>query len=101
MNGSYHSWWLASATDGLYTASGGLVARSVAGTSGRHVGQEVDAITTFNYSPQLQLSGGYAYIFPGEFLKNTTAGHAYSYPFVMATYVFLGEQPAIGRRQTR
>ncbi len=92
--GSYHSWWLASATDGLYSASGALVTRSITGTAGRHVGQEVDGQLTYAYSPQLQIGGGYAYLVPGEFLKSTTPGHSYNYPYVMATYVFLGEKPA-------
>jgi hypothetical protein len=94
LSGSYHSWWLASATDGLYNAGGALVARSPTGAAGSHVGQEIDAQATYTYSRQLQFSTGYAYIVPGEFLKHTTPGHAYSYPFVMVTYVFLGEHPA-------
>lgn len=93
LTGSYHSWWLASPTDGLYSASGALVARSLAGTAGRHVGQEVDAQLAYAYSPQLQIAGGYAYLIPGEFLKNTTPGHAYSYPYVMVTHVFMGDRP--------
>ena len=101
VSGSYHSWWLASATDGLYSASGAQLARSAAGSAGRHVGQEIDAQMAFAYSPQLQISGGYAYLAPGEFLKNTTSGRRYIYPFVMVTYVFLGEQPAIGGRGTK
>lgn len=96
--GSYHSWWLASATDALYNASGAVVARSTAGTAGRQVGQELDGILTYTYSPQLQVNGGLAHIFPGEFLKTTTGGHSYTYPYVMVTYVFLGETPAAGRR---
>jgi alginate export protein len=94
MTGSYHSWWLASATDGLYTASGALIAQSLTGTAGRHVGQEIDGQVMYTYSPQLQIGGGYAYLLPGEFLKTTTPGHSYNYPYVMATYVFLGEKPA-------
>jgi hypothetical protein len=100
VNGSYHSWWLASPTDALYSASGAAIARSTGGTAGRHVGQEVDGQVSFRYSPQFQVSGGYAYLIPGEFLKATTPGHAYSYPYLMFTYVFLGEQPAIGRGRT-
>ena len=76
--GSYHSWWLASATDALYSASGALVARSTAGTAGSHVGQEIDAQVSFVYSPQLQIGGGYAHLVPGEFLKNTTPGRSYT-----------------------
>jgi hypothetical protein len=98
---SYHSWWLASATDGLYSASGALVARSTAGTAGRHVGQELDGQVSFAYSPQLQIAGGYAHLFTGEFLRNTTPGRSYKAPYVMVTYVFLGEQPALGGRRTQ
>ena len=91
---SYHSWWLASATDGLYSSSGALVTRSPTGTAGTHVGQELDGQATYVYSPQLQINGGLAHVFPGEFLKNATAGHQYTYPYVMVTYVFLGDRPA-------
>ena len=34
-------------------------------------------------------------------LTKATAGHSYSYPYVMLTYVFIGETPAIGTRQGR
>ena len=101
VSGGYHSYWLASATDALYSAGGAVVARSSAGTAGRYVGQEVDAQTTYIYSPQLQIAGGFAHLIPATFLKNTTQGHAYDYPFVMVTYVFLGEKPAIGGRKAQ
>jgi hypothetical protein len=101
LSSSIHDYWLASATDGLYSASGSRVARSITGTAGTHVGREIDIQATFVYSAQFQLAGGYAYLAPGEFLKNTTAGHGYSYPFVMGTYVFLGESPTFGRRNTK
>ena len=94
VSGSYHSWWLASATDALYSASGALVARSTAGTAGRHVGQEADAQAVYTYSPQLQIAGGYARVFPGEFLKNTTPGESYNLSYLMVTYVFIGDRPA-------
>ena len=99
VSGGYHSYWLASATDALYSAGGAVVARSSAGTAGRFVGQEVDLQTTYIYSPQIQIAGGFAHLIPGTFLKNTTEGHAYDYPFVMVTYVFLGEKPAIAGRK--
>jgi hypothetical protein len=101
VSGGYHSYWLASATDALYSAGGAVVARSSAGTAGRYVGQEVDVQTAYIYSSQLQVAGGFAHLIPGTFLKNTTRGHAYSYPFVMITYVFLGEKPAIGGRKAQ
>jgi Alginate export len=101
VNGGYHSWWLASVTDALYSAGGAAIARSAAGTGGRHVGQEVDVQAAYNYSPQLQIGAGYAHLIPGEFLTNTSPGHSYSYPYLMVTYVFLGEKPAIAWRNTQ
>ena len=61
----------------------------------------MDIQAAYIYSPQLQIGAGYAYLIPGEFLTHTTPGHAYSYPYVMLTYVFLGEKPAIGWRKTQ
>jgi hypothetical protein len=100
--GSYHSFWLASATDALYTASGAAVTRSANGSAGRHVGQELDAQAIYTYSPQLQIGGGYAHVIPGEFLDITTPGRAYNYSYLMVTYVFMGDKPAApGGRQPR
>jgi hypothetical protein len=90
---NYHSWWLASATDGLYAASGALlVPRVVGGAANTHVGQELDLQVSHPITPQLQLAAGYAYMFSGAFLKEATPGASYSYPYVMATYVFLAEK---------
>jgi hypothetical protein len=93
VSGSYHSFWLASATDALYAATGAAVVRSAAGTAGRHIGQELDAQAVYTYSPQLQIAGGYAYLLPGEFLNNTTPGQSYHSSYLMVTYVFIGDKP--------
>ena len=89
---NYPSWWLAEKTDGLYAASGALVARVAAGAADSHVGQELDLFVNRAITPQLQLQAGYAHIFTGAFLKQATPGASYSYPYVMATYVFLAEK---------
>ena len=86
--------------DALYNAGGAAIARSVAGTAGRFVGQEIDGGATYTYSPQLQISGGYSRILPGEFLSNTTPGESYNYAYLMFTYVFVGDRPvAVGKGQ--
>ena len=95
LSGSYHSFWLASPTDALYAANGASVARSIAGTAGRFVGQELDAQAVYTYSPQLQIAGGYAHVLPGTFLNNTTPGESYNSTYLMVTYVFLGDRPAV------
>ena len=91
IGGSYHSFWLASATDALYTAGGGVLARiAAAGAPDRHVGQELDIQATFTPSVRMQLHGGYSHIFPGAFLKTATPGKSYSGPYVMVTTMLLG-----------
>jgi hypothetical protein len=89
---NYHSWWLASRTDGLYAASGALVARVAGGAASTHVGQEIDFLVSRAITPQLQLSAGYAHMFSGAFLREATPGASYSHPYIMATYVFLAER---------
>lgn len=95
---SYHSFWLATGRDALYTAGGAVLARLPAGLpaeaglakAGRHVGQELDIQATFTPSVRMQLHGGYSHIFPGAFLKAATPGKSYSGPYVMVTTMLLG-----------
>jgi hypothetical protein len=89
---SYHSWWLSEEHDGLYSAGGALLARVATGAVSKHVGQEIDVQASRALTPQLQLAAGYAHIFPGAFLKQTTPGASYGHPYVMATYIFLAER---------
>jgi hypothetical protein len=88
---SYHSWWLAETSDALYSAAGAVFVPAMPGAGG-HVGQELDIQAQRPITPQIQLSGGYAYVFPGVFLTNATPGHAYGSPYVMVTYVLLAER---------
>jgi len=84
----YNNWFLASALDALYNSGGTAIARSAAGTAGTHVGQELDIVATWAIAKPLQASAGFGHLFPGEFLKTTTPGHAYNYSYVMFTYKF-------------
>ena len=84
----YSSYWLADAHDALYTSGGAVLARSAAGTAGTYVGQEIDVITSGRLRPGLGLSAGLGHFVPGTFLKNTTPGEAYTYPYAMLTYDF-------------
>jgi hypothetical protein len=89
---SYHSWWLAEKTDGLYGANGALLARVATGAASSHVGQELDIQVTRAVTPQIALAAGYSHVFTGAFLKEATPGASYSQPYVMVTYVFLAEK---------
>jgi hypothetical protein len=84
----YNDWYLASRFDAMYNASGVPMFRSATGTAGTHIGQEMDVIATWTIVKPLQAGAGFGHIFPGEFLKKTTPGIAYNFPYVMFTYKF-------------
>jgi hypothetical protein len=84
----YHNWWLASGRDGVYTAGGVLIARDPSGRSGRKVGQEVDFQAMGPVGGRLLIGGGVGHIIPGEFLRRTTPGAHYTFPYVMITWRF-------------
>jgi len=81
-------YWLADSRDALYAASGAVLARSLAGTAGTYVGREMEFVTAYKFTPRAVLSGGFARLTPGTFLKNTTPGVSYNYPFLMMAYDF-------------
>ena len=85
---NYHNWWLASATDALYAPAGAPVVRRTDGSAGRHVGQETDLEFSYAVSPQISAAGGVGHIFAGGFLKKTSAGAGYTFPFLMLIYTF-------------
>jgi hypothetical protein len=62
--------------------------RSTAGTAGTHVGQELDGYATWTIFKPLLVGAGIGHILPGEFLKNTTKGNPYTYPYMMVVWKF-------------
>lgn len=84
---SYHSFWLASARDGLYVG-GKSIARVTDGSAGHHVGQEIDAQFFWNYTKSDQINVGYGRIFPGHFLKTAMTGAPFNLFFVNIARVF-------------
>ena len=83
-----HSWHLANASDALYNAAGAAIARSADASAGTHVGEELDAQGMWSVSKQIQLGAGVGHIFPGEFLKRSTPGKAYTFPYLLAAWSF-------------
>jgi hypothetical protein len=86
----YADVWLANAHDALYAANGSavVVVSRANGSAGRWVGQELDGTLVYAFSKSSELGAGYGYLLPGTFLKTTTPGHAYSYPFLFYTARF-------------
>jgi hypothetical protein len=84
----YSSYWLANARDALYSGGGAPAARSVTGVAGTYVGREVDLIASGKLKEGLGFSAGLGRFIPGTFLKNTTPGKPYTYPYAMVTWDF-------------
>ncbi|MDP9170348.1 MAG: alginate export family protein [Acidobacteriota bacterium] len=88
VNVEYNNWYLASRFDAMYNSSGTALFRSATGVAGSHIGQELDFIATWTVVKPLQIQGGFGHIFPGEFLRNTTPGKPYNFPYAMFSYRF-------------
>jgi alginate export protein len=84
----YSHYWLDDPHDALYSGGGAALARSPTGVAGTDVGQEIDLITSGKIRPNLALSAGVGRLAPGSFLKTTTPGRPYTYPYAMLTYDF-------------
>lgn len=78
---AYLDFWLASARDGIYNTSGGLVLRDTTGRAGRHIGEEADIYTWYEVNRQVHAGAGVGHIFPGHFLTGAGKGAAYTYPY--------------------
>jgi hypothetical protein len=55
---------------------------------GTHVAEELDIQAIFTPTRQTQVDFGVGHVIPAEFLKKTTQGVAYTYPYMMIEYVF-------------
>ena len=77
---------LFSASDALYNSSGSQIAISKKGTAGTHVGQELDAFTTFAVRDHT-FYAGFGHFFKGEFVENTTPGINPRYFYFAQQYV--------------
>lgn len=85
---SFHDFWLANAHDALYPTRGSIVAQNVTGVDGTHVAEELDIQAIYTPTRQTQVDLGLGHVIPAEFLKKTTQGVAYTYPYMMIEYVF-------------
>lgn len=85
---SFHDFWLANAHDALYPTRGSFILQSPKGVDGTHVAEELDIQAIYTPTRQTQVDFGLGHVIPAEFLKKTTQGVAYTYPYIMLEYVF-------------
>jgi hypothetical protein len=84
----FHTWWLASARDGLYNAPGTLLVRDPTGRSGRHVGEEVDIQALWPAGKRIFVGAGVGHMFAGKFLREASPASGYTFSYGMITYTF-------------
>jgi len=85
---SFHDFWLANAHDGLYPTRGSVVVNVPSGVDGTHVAEELDIQAIYTPTRQTQVDFGVGHVIPAEYLKKTTQGVAYTYPYMQLEYVF-------------
>ncbi len=83
----WNEFYLASTQDGLYNASGTRTVFNRKATS-RHVGHELDVFGSYQFTKSLVYGVGVAHLWAGAYLKQSTAGHNYWYPYVFCTRTF-------------
>jgi len=77
----YHSFWLVSRRDFLYGADGAPLLRNPSASSS-HVHQELDLHGNVRLTESWSLSFGYARVFPGCFLKDSSPGRPVNFAFL-------------------
>ena len=86
--GILNNLWLATKNDAVYSSSGAASVAANPSATSTHLGTELDLIATFKQNEHITYGFGFAHLFTGAFLKQSTPGKAYNYPFAYVTYVF-------------
>ncbi len=76
-----NDFYLATVQDAMYADNGSAVVANARATS-RHVGWEPDIQVTCKLTGQINIDGGYGRLFPGAFLKQSSPGHSYNFPYL-------------------
>ena len=84
---AFEGYWLATSHDNFYASSGAIAVPAHPGAS-RHIGNELDLVAEYTMNKGLSFGFGYARLFAGQFLKATTPGHDYGYPYAYFQYNF-------------
>jgi hypothetical protein len=84
---AFEGFWLATSNDNFYASSGAISVPARPGAS-RHIGNELDLVAEYQLDKGLNFGFGYARLFAGQFLKTTTQGNDYSYPYGYVEYNF-------------
>jgi Alginate export len=84
---AFEGFWLATSHDNFYASSGAIAVLAHPGAS-RHIGNELDLVAEYQMDKGLSFGFGYARLFAGQFLKTTTPGNDFGYPYAYVEYNF-------------
>jgi len=84
----FNDLWLATKNDAVYGSSGAIAIPAHPGSTGNHLGIEVDLIVDYRRDHHVTYGFGLAHLFTGRFLNEATRGKDYNYPFAYVTYGF-------------
>jgi hypothetical protein len=82
-----NDFYLATTRDALYSDNGSAAVTNTRATSS-HVGWEPDIQATFKANERLTIGAGFARLFCGEFLKQSTPGNSFTYSYVYWEYKY-------------
>ena len=80
--------WLATRNDAVYAASGAISFPANPRATSNRLGTELELIGTLKPNPHVTYGFGFAHVFTGPFLNQSTPGRDYNYPFTYLTYIF-------------
>jgi len=85
----FHTFSLASKTDGLYNVAGAqTVAAPSGGATDGHVGEEVDVTFSLRLTETMSVAGGVGHMFPGAFLEANSGGAGNTFTHLALTARF-------------
>ncbi len=88
LRAAYHRFDRRELTDGVYNKQNALW-RAAGNSDARHVADEIDLTSSFKVTRELRVIAGYAWVLPGEFLKEQSTPHTtMRWGFVGTSYTF-------------
>lgn len=85
---NWFSFNLVKKRDALYNAGGKISRQDVTGASGRHVGNELDALIIFKLNRHASFHVGYLHFAPGSFIANTGTSESHNFLYMMLPVKF-------------
>ena len=83
----FNEFYLATVQDSLYNSSGTSAVLDRKATS-NHIGSEINAIASYQWSKIWRFGAGYGHLFVGDFLKESKVGFGYTYPYILFVGTF-------------